>query len=65
MANDRNSISVNVDNIIEALKEYDLWDELTIPERTQKASKINEGHEMNEKLGQAIELLRSKRNVMI
>lgn len=37
MANDRNSISVNVDNIIEALKEYDLWDELTIPERTQKA----------------------------
>lgn len=28
-------------------------------------SKINEGHEMNEKLGQAIELLRSKRNAMI
>lgn len=39
MKNDRNSISVNVDNIIDALKEYGLWNELTTPERTKKAYK--------------------------
>lgn len=39
MKNDRNSISVNIDNIIDALKSYGLWDELNTPERTKKAYK--------------------------
>lgn len=39
MENDRNSISVNIDNIIEALKEYGMWEELISPERTSKAYK--------------------------
>lgn len=39
MRNDRNSISVNIDNIIDALKSYELWDELNTPERTKKAYK--------------------------
>lgn len=39
MKNDRNSISVNIDNIIDALKEYGMWEDLTSPERTAKAYK--------------------------
>ena len=39
MKNDRNSISVNVNNIIDALKSYGLWDELNSPERTKQAYK--------------------------
>ncbi len=39
MENDRNSISVNIDNIIDALKEYGMWEELISPERTTKAYK--------------------------
>lgn len=37
MRNDRNSIAENIDNIIDALKEYGMWDELTLPERTEKS----------------------------
>ena len=37
MKNDRNSISVNIDNIIDALQTYGMWDELNTPERTKKA----------------------------
>lgn len=37
MRNDRNSIADNIDNIIEALKSFDIWDELTLPERTEKS----------------------------
>ncbi|WP_033165305.1 ATP-binding protein [Clostridium sp. KNHs205] len=37
MRNDRNSIAENAQNIILALKEYDMWDELLSPERTEKA----------------------------
>ena len=37
MRNDRNSIAENIDNIIEALKEYGMWDELTLPEKTEKS----------------------------
>lgn len=39
MKNDRNSISVNIEYIIDALKSYGLWDELNTPERTKKAYK--------------------------
>lgn len=39
MKNDRNSIADNIDNVIEALKEYNLWDELLSPERTEKSYK--------------------------
>lgn len=37
MRNDRNSIAENIDNIIDALKEYGMWDELNLPERTEKS----------------------------
>lgn len=37
MRNDRNSITENVDNIIDALKEFDMWDELSSPEKTEKS----------------------------
>ncbi len=37
MRNDRNSIAENIDNIIDALKEFGMWDELTLPERTEKS----------------------------
>lgn len=37
MRNDRNSIADNIDNIIEALKEFGLWDEINLPERTEKS----------------------------
>lgn len=37
MRNDRNSIAENSQNIILALQEYDMWDELQSPERTEKA----------------------------
>lgn len=37
MRNDRNSVADNIDNIIDALKEFDMWDELISPERTEKS----------------------------
>lgn len=37
MRNDRNSIAENSKNIILALQEYDMWDELQSPEKTDKA----------------------------
>ena len=37
MRNDRNSIAENIDNIVEALKEFGMWEELILPERTEKA----------------------------
>lgn len=37
MRNDRNSIGENSQNIILALQEYDMWDELQSPEKTEKA----------------------------
>ncbi len=37
MKNDRNAIATNIDNIIDALKEYGLWEELNLPERTEKS----------------------------
>ena len=39
MRNDRNAISDNVTHIINALKEYGMWEELLLPERTEKAYK--------------------------
>ena len=36
MRNDRNSIAENSQNIISALQEYDMWDELQSPRRTEK-----------------------------
>ncbi|WP_333556960.1 sensor histidine kinase [Paenibacillus barengoltzii] len=39
MRNDRNTIADNNDHIIMALKEYDMWNELLSPEKTQKAYK--------------------------
>ena len=35
LKNDRNSISVNYDYIVSALKEYDIWEELNSPECTK------------------------------
>lgn len=37
MRNDRNFVAENTDNIIDALKEYGMWDELALPERTEKS----------------------------
>lgn len=37
MRNDRNSIADNIDNIIAALKKFDMWDELTSPDHTEKS----------------------------
>jgi signal transduction histidine kinase len=37
MRNDRNFIAENIDNIIDALKEFGMWDELILPERTEKS----------------------------
>lgn len=37
MKNDRNSLSENIDNIISALKKFDMWEELTSPEKTEKS----------------------------
>ena len=39
MKNDRNSIAISNDNIISALKEYGMWEELTSPEKTKIAYK--------------------------
>lgn len=39
MKNDRNSIADNCDNIIQALKDYSIWEELNSPEKTSKAYK--------------------------
>lgn len=37
MKNDRNAIATSIDNIIDALKEYGLWEELNLPERIEKS----------------------------
>lgn len=37
MRNDRNSITESIDNIIDALKEFDMWDELNSVEKTEKS----------------------------
>ena len=37
MRNDRNSIADNIDNIVATLKKFDMWDELTSPEHTEKS----------------------------
>ena len=37
MRNDRNSVADNIDNIISALKKFDMWDELCSPEHTEKS----------------------------
>ena len=37
MRNDRNAIAEDTDSIITALKEFDMWDELNSPDRTEKA----------------------------
>lgn len=37
MKNDRNTIAENIDNIIDALKEFDMWEELSLPEKTAKS----------------------------
>lgn len=39
MRNDRNAISDNITHIINALKEYGMWEELLLPEHTEKAYK--------------------------
>lgn len=39
MRNDRNSIADNSSNIISALKEYDMWEELLSPDKTDKTYK--------------------------
>lgn len=39
MHNDRNSISTSTDNIIAALQEYGLWEDLFLPEHTEVAFK--------------------------
>lgn len=39
LKNDRNSIAKNIENVISALKEYGLWEEISTPERTEKAYK--------------------------
>lgn len=55
MKNDRKSIAENSDNIISALKEYDMWDELNSPERTTRAYKnvphlINSNNKVGKKI---------------
>lgn len=37
MRNDRNTISESIDSIIDALKKFDMWDELNSPENTEKS----------------------------
>lgn len=39
LENNRNSIAENIDNIVAALEEYGLWEEISSPERTEKAYK--------------------------
>ena len=39
LKNDRNSVSINYDYIVSALKEYDLWEELNSPEFTEHGYK--------------------------
>ena len=39
LKNDRNAIFDNYNNIVEALKEYEMWEELNAPENTRKSYK--------------------------
>lgn len=39
LKNDRNTIFENYDNVISALKEYGMWEELNLPENTRKSYK--------------------------
>lgn len=55
MRNDRNSIADNSDNIISALQEYDMWEELISPDKTEIAYKnvprlINSNNEVSKKI---------------
>lgn len=55
MKNDRNSVSVNYDYIVSALKEYSMWDELNSPECTEYSYKnvpqlLNRNKEINQKI---------------
>ncbi|MBC3888428.1 ATP-binding protein [Acetobacterium paludosum] len=55
MRNDRNSIAENSNNIILALKEYDMWDELLSPDKIEKAYKnvpylIKSNNEVSKKI---------------
>lgn len=55
MRNDRNSIADNSKYIILALQEYDMWDELSSPDKTEKAYKnvpylINSNDEVSTKI---------------
>lgn len=55
MKNDRNLISKNTEYIISALQEYGMWDELSSPEKTEKAYKnvpelLKKGKEKSSKI---------------
>lgn len=55
MRNDRSLISKNTEYIISALQEYGMWDELSSPERTEKAYKnvpalLEKGREKSSKI---------------
>lgn len=55
MRNDRNLIADNSKSIILALEEYDMWDELSSPDKTEKAYKnvpylINSNNEVSTKI---------------
>jgi Histidine kinase-, DNA gyrase B-, and HSP90-like ATPase. len=39
LKNDRNTLYENYDNIVSALKEYDMWDKLNLPENIKKSYK--------------------------
>lgn len=55
LKNDRNSVSVNYDYIVSALKEYDFWDELNSSEYTEHSYKnvphlLNRNKDISEKI---------------
>lgn len=55
MRNDRNLITDNIENIIEALQEYGMWEELNSPERTVTAyNNVPYLLELNEKVNKKI-----------
>lgn len=57
MKNDRNNIYENYDNIVNALKEYDMWDELNLPEKVEKSYKnVPYLLKSNEEIGKKIVL---------
>ena len=55
LKNDRNNIGSNYESIVEALKEYDIWDELNSPNRTRLIHKnvprlLEQNREINQKI---------------